>query len=107
MKGTNCSIAHTQLYFHNKYSFYSIYKRITNKDMIYQKAGINNTKLTVHPRPKLKFDNVEDQIINFNNFNIKARLPITVWSLVREFDKLAPETIKDNVHTKYTRVYRF
>ena len=106
MKETNCSIAHAQLHFHNK-SYGSIYKWIPNKNMIYQKAGINNAKLTVHPGPKQKYENVEDELLNFINFNIKARLPITLWSLVREFDKLAPKTIKDNEHTKYTRVYRF
>ena len=75
--------------------------------MIYQTVGINNTKLTVHPGPKSKFEKVEDGLLHFINFKIKARIPITVWSLVREFDKLAPETIKDNEQTKYTRVYIF
>lgn len=36
-----------------------------------------------------------------------ARISITVLSLFREFHKLAPETIRDNDHTKYTLIYRF
>ncbi len=32
--------------------------------MIYQIAGINNTKLTVHPGPNSKFEKVEDELLN-------------------------------------------
>lgn len=68
MKKNNCSIAHAQLYFHNKDLYGSIYKCIPIKDMIYQKSGINNTKLTVRPWPKFKFENVEERAINFYYF---------------------------------------
>ena len=76
--------------------------------MIYQKAGINNTKLTVHPGLKSKFDiSIEGKLLNFIIISIKVRLPITAWPLVREFDKLTSEVIKDNVHIRYTHAYRF
>ena len=43
-------------------------------------AEINNSKFTTHPGRKSKFKCVEEELLNFINFNIKAKLSITVWS---------------------------
>ena len=107
IKDTNCSITQAQIHFDNKYSYGSIYKWIPNKDKIYEKAQLNNTKFTIHPGRKSKFESIEEELLNFINFNIKAKLPIIVWSLVRQMDRIDPEQIKDNEHTKYMRIYRF
>lgn len=107
IKDANCSITQAQIHFDNKYFYGSIYKWIPNKDKIYEKAQINYSKFTIHPGRKPKFEFVEEELLNFINFNIKAKLPITVWSLVRHLDKIDPEQIKDNEHTKYMSVYRF
>ena len=40
------------------------FKCMPNKDMIYQKARINNTKLTAHPGPKSKLENAEEKKLN-------------------------------------------
>lgn len=107
IKDTNCSITQAQIHFDNKYSYGSIYKWIPNKDKTYEKAQINYSKFTIHLGRKPKFEFVEEELLNFINFNIKAKLPITVLSLVRHLDKIDPEQIKDNEHTKYMRIYRF
>ena len=107
IKDTNYSITQAQIHFDNKYSYGSIYKWILNKDKIYEKAQINYSKFTINPGRKPKFEFVEEELLNFINFNIKSKLPITVWSLVRHLNKIDPEQIKDNEHTKYMRIYRF
>ena len=91
--------------FNNKYSYGSIYKWIPNRNKIYEMVEINNSKFTIHPGRKSKFECVEEKLLNFIDFNIKAKLPITVWSLVKKLDKIDLEQIKDN-DTKYMRVYR-
>ena len=54
----------------------SIYKWIPNKDMIYQTAGINNTKLTVHPGPKSKFEIVEEGLLNLLILILRPEYPL-------------------------------
>ena len=62
--------------FNNKYSYGSIYKWIPNRNKIYEMVEINNSKFTIHPGKKSKFECVEEKLLNFINFNIKVKLSI-------------------------------
>ena len=58
---------------------------------------MNNTKFTIHPGRKSKFESIEEELLN--SIILITKQNYLLQYLVRHMDRIDPEQIKDNEHT--------
>ena len=64
------------------------------EDFISQKNKDN--KITIHKGPTPKYNDIENNLIDFIEFNRKLNNPVTTWCIVNELFKYYPNLKNDN-----------
>ena len=92
--------------FKNKYSVGAIYKWKKNENLIRETAIKKPKNLTLHKGKSIKYEEIEEKLIEYITININAKNPLTIWSVVSYYEELVPENSNVNYKAKYQRIYR-
>ena len=77
------------------------------KRLEYIEAPNKNSKITFYKGHFHKYNNIEQLIVNFIEFNRKALNPITTWFIAIEMFRLVPQLKKVKYKTIFQWIYRF
>ena len=78
MHEKNLSIPNLCKNLNYKYSLGSLYKWRDKENIIRIKAGKNDLKYITHNGSSIKFKETEEYLLDFVQFNIKAKIPVKV-----------------------------
>ena len=79
----------TSRVFENKYCVGSIYKWKLNENSIREAEIKKHKNLILHKGKKTKYEEIEEKLLEYITININAKNPLTIWSVVSYYDKIA------------------